>query len=47
MADNPRCCDNCKHFHWYFDYCDWWNSRVNWRAAYACFEATEQEGNDG
>ena len=36
-------CDNCKHFHWYHDYCDKWDCEVFWGSVYACFEPMEQE----
>lgn len=31
-------CDNCTHYHWYWDYCDKWKCKVDARAIYDCFE---------
>ena len=42
MTENEKNCDNCKHFHWYYDYCDYWNNRVNYRAVNKCFEPNEK-----
>lgn len=32
-------CDNCKHYHWYYDYCDKWDCEMDARACNSCFEA--------
>lgn len=34
-------CDNCKHYHWYYDYCDKWDCEMDARACNSCFEARE------
>lgn len=31
-------CDNCKHFHWYYDWCDKWKCSVDGRSVHSCFE---------
>lgn len=34
-------CDNCIHYHWYYDYCDKWNCEVDERETCNCFEQQE------
>lgn len=34
-------CDDCKHYHWYYDYCDKWDCEMDARACNSCFEARE------
>lgn len=38
-------CDNCKHYHWYYDYCDKWDCEMDARACNSCFEARENAEN--
>lgn len=35
---SQKCCDNCLHYHWYYDYCDKYDCEVDARAVYDCFE---------
>lgn len=39
-------CDNCKHYHWYYDYCDKWKCEVDAREVHNCFEKFEKQGVD-
>lgn len=39
-------CDDCKHYHWYYDYCDKWDCEMDARACNSCFEARETQKND-
>lgn len=32
------CCDNCKHYAWYYDWCDKWKCKVDSREIYNCHE---------
>ena len=32
MKVMSKCCDNCFHYHWYYDYCDEWNCKVDDRS---------------
>ena len=36
-------CDNCKHYHWYYDRCDKWDCEVDAREVHDCFEPIESE----
>lgn len=38
-----RNCDNCKHYHWYYDWCDKWKCEVDARSCHDCFEVEEGE----
>ena len=31
-------CDDCKHYHWYYDWCDKWQCEVDARCIHNCFE---------
>lgn len=31
-------CDRCKWYSWYYDYCEKWRAKVDWRSVYNCFE---------
>ena len=31
------CCDKCKHYNWYYDWCKKWQCHIDGRAAYPCF----------
>lgn len=31
-------CDECKCYHWYYDYCDKWDCEVDAREVHNCFE---------
>ena len=31
-------CDNCKHYNWYYDYCDKWKCKVDEREVHSCYE---------
>lgn len=35
-------CDKCKHYHWYYDWCDKWKCEVDVRSAYSCFKEAEE-----
>ena len=35
-------CDKCKHYHWYYDWCDKWKCEVDARSAHSCFEEAEE-----
>ena len=35
-------CDNCIHYHWYYDWCDKWECEVDARSVHDCFE--EKDG---
>lgn len=35
-------CDNCVHYHWYYDYCDKWECEVDAKEIHKCFEAREK-----
>ena len=42
---NQKCCDNCLHYHWYYDYCDKYNCEVDAREVHDCFaERRTDEG---
>lgn len=32
-----KCCDNCMHYHWYYDYCDRFECEVDAREVHDCF----------
>jgi hypothetical protein len=32
-----KCCDNCIHYHWYYDYCDKYDCEVDAREVHDCF----------
>lgn len=34
-------CDGCKHYHWYYDYCDKWHCEVDAREVHNCIEQME------
>ena len=36
-----KCCDNCKWYYWYYDLCTKWQSHVDSRSVYMCFEKNE------
>jgi len=36
-------CDDCKHYHWYYDYCDKWDCEIDARACNSCFEVRNAE----
>lgn len=31
-------CDNCKHYRWYYDYCEKWDCEIDAREVHNCFE---------
>lgn len=31
------CCDNCRHYDWYRDFCKKWKCKIDYRATYNCF----------
>lgn len=31
-------CDKCKHYNWYYDYCDKWKYKVDEREVHSCYE---------
>ena len=39
-------CDNCKHYHWYYDWCDKWECEVDVRSVYSCFKETEKASDE-
>ena len=36
-----NCCDNCIHYHWYYDKCDKWDCSVDAREVHECCEPGE------
>ena len=36
-----KCCDKCRFYQWYFDYCEKWKCEVDGRSVYGCFEERE------
>ena len=39
MSNNTNTnCDYCKHYNWYYDYCDKWKCEIDARSIYDCFE---------
>ena len=36
-----NCCDNCLRYHWYYDYCDKWQCKVDAREVHDCYEVWE------
>lgn len=36
-------CDKCKHYHWYYDWCDKWKCEVDARSVHSCFEEAKGE----
>ena len=38
-----KCCDECKYFKWYYDWCDRWKTTIDERAVNNCFEPKEEE----
>ncbi len=45
MTENKKCCDNCTHYHWYYDYCDKWKCKVDAREVHDCFKSRLEIGN--
>lgn len=43
LKRNPKCCDNCKWYRWYWDACAKWSCEVYDNAVYSCFEPREDE----
>ena len=41
---NDKCCDNCIHYHWYYDYCDKFECEVDGRAVYGCYTERRENG---
>ena len=41
-----KCCDNCIHYHWYYDKCDKWDCEVDARECHSCFEERKEEKKD-
>lgn len=41
---NEKCCDNCIHYHWYYDKCDKWNCIVDGRSCCTGFTTNEPTG---
>lgn len=35
-------CDNCKYYHWYYDYCDKWQCVVDNKSVYNCYEPRKE-----
>lgn len=46
LKRNPKCCNNCKWYQWYWDACVKWNCEVYYNAVYSCFEPREDEVDD-
>lgn len=40
---NQKCCDNCLHYHWYYDYCDKYDCEVDAREVHDCFAERRNE----
>jgi hypothetical protein len=36
-------CDDCIHYHWYYDYCDKWECKVDAREIHSCIEKRSDE----
>lgn len=34
-------CDDCRYYHWYYDWCDKWQCEVDARSIHNCFESYE------
>lgn len=34
-------CDNCKHYDWYYNYCEKWKCMIDSRSVHNCFEPFE------
>ena len=34
---NKKKCDNCKHYHWYYDHCERWDCEMDGRSIHDCF----------
>lgn len=30
--NSNKCCDNCIYYHWYYDFCELWNVKVDARS---------------
>ena len=40
--NHTKNCDNCIHYHWYYDWCDKYDAEVDSRGVYDCFERKEE-----
>jgi hypothetical protein len=38
MYMNEKCCDKCKYYQWYWDYCTKYHIHMNYRSVQSCFE---------
>ena len=36
-------CDKCKHYRWYYDWCDKWMCEVDARSVYSCYEVEDDD----
>ena len=36
-------CDNCRHYSWYYDWCDQYQIEVDGKAVHDCFEELEEK----
>ena len=39
-------CDYCKHYNWYYDYCDKWKCEIDARSIYGCFEPNDNNNTE-
>ena len=39
---SEKCCDTCKYYHWYYDYCDKYDCKVDARAVCSSYEKYEK-----
>lgn len=38
MITVDKCCDKCRWYNWYYDFCDKWHCVVDGRNRFPCFE---------
>ena len=41
---NKKCCDTCKHYHWYYDKCDKYDCEMDARSVCAEYEPYQKGG---
>ena len=37
-----KSCDTCKHYHWYYDWCDKWKSEMDNRSVCYSYERRDE-----
>lgn len=40
---NDKCCDKCRHYKWYYDYCSKWKIKMDYRSVFSCFEEYKKD----